>query len=49
MITLKKKICKVCNQEEYIFSKGRCKMCAMKDYQIPKISPKHKKVAALVL
>ena len=28
----KKKICKVCQNEDYIFSKGRCKCCAQKDY-----------------
>jgi hypothetical protein len=43
MIQRKKKICKICNQEEYLFSKGRCKMCASKDYTIPKISVKQKK------
>lgn len=43
MIQRKKKICKMCNQEEYIFSKGRCKMCASQDYTIPKISVKQKK------
>lgn len=43
MIPVKKKICKLCNKEEYIFSKGRCKMCASKDYKIPKISPKKQK------
>ena len=43
MIPLKKKICIVCNNEEYIFSKGRCKKCASKDYKIPKISPKKQK------
>lgn len=28
----KKKICNVCGENTYIFSKGRCKICASKDY-----------------
>lgn len=30
MIKLKKKICKSCGREEYIFSQGRCKKCDAK-------------------
>lgn len=29
---MKKKQCKVCGQEKYMFSKGRCKSCAQIDY-----------------
>jgi len=32
MIKPKKKICKECKNEDYIFSKGRCKRCAQKSY-----------------
>lgn len=32
MIPRKKKTCKVCGREDYIFSKGRCKPCAQKAY-----------------
>jgi hypothetical protein len=35
MIPRKKKTCKECSQEEYIFSKGRCKRCASKSYKKP--------------
>lgn len=43
MITLKKKICKECGNEDYIFSKGRCKPCASKSYaKPPKLSDKGK-------
>lgn len=30
-MNLKKKICKSCGTEQYIFSKGRCKSCATKE------------------
>jgi hypothetical protein len=30
MITRKKKICKGCNKEKYIWSSGRCKPCSVK-------------------
>lgn len=36
MIKQKKKICKECNTEQYIFSKGLCKKCAAKSYKKPK-------------
>lgn len=39
MITRKKKICNVCHNESYIFSRGRCKPCASKDYGFIKQSP----------
>lgn len=35
MIPRKKKICKECGEETYIFSKGRCKFCASKTYKKP--------------
>ncbi len=35
MIPRKKKTCKECSREEYIFSKGRCKRCASKSYKKP--------------
>lgn len=38
----KKKICKTCGKEEYIFSKGNCKVCASRDYA-NKASEKPKK------
>ena len=31
-IKIKKKICNECEKEAYIFSKGRCKPCASKEY-----------------
>jgi len=33
LIKRRKKICKVCNQEKFIFSKGRCEYCASKTYR----------------
>lgn len=39
----KKKICKTCGKEEYIFSKGNCKVCASKVYA-NKASEKPKKL-----
>lgn len=42
MITRKKKICKECGQETFIFSKGRCKNCSMKDYGRIKKKPAKK-------
>ena len=36
MIKLKKKICKICEKESYIFSKGRCKKCSAKKKNPPK-------------
>lgn len=36
MIRQKKKICVSCGTETYIFSKGRCKFCAQKEYNKPK-------------
>lgn len=50
----KKKICKCCGKEKYIFSKGRCQLCAnaayrakeaekpRKNYSIPRITSKQK-------
>lgn len=35
MIKPKKKICTTCGKETYIFSKGRCKNCAQRDYNKP--------------
>ena len=35
MIPRKKKNCKECGKEDYIFSKGRCKYCASKSYKKP--------------
>lgn len=32
MLKQKKKKCKTCNRETYIFSKGDCKVCAVKRY-----------------
>lgn len=44
MIKRKLKICKECQNETYIFSKKRCKSCAMKSYSQPKqISSKQQK------
>ncbi|MEL7124527.1 MAG: hypothetical protein AAFO07_34155 [Bacteroidota bacterium] len=34
MIKQKKKICKTCETETYIFSKGECKSCAQKRYAV---------------
>lgn len=43
MIQYKKKICVECGNEAYIFSKKRCKSCAMQSYSKPKqISVKQK-------
>jgi hypothetical protein len=43
VITRKKKICKECNTEDFIFSKGRCKRCSSKTWQTtPKTSDKTK-------
>jgi len=36
----KKKICKICKQEKFLFSKGRCKECSMKDWKPIKKSNK---------
>jgi len=36
MIQQKKKICTECGNEAYIFSKKRCKSCAMRSYSKPK-------------
>lgn len=49
MIKYKKKICKSCKKEKYIFSKGMCKECSRKQYKrINKISkPKSKKLNEL--
>ena len=33
MIERKKKICKECGNEDYIWSKGRCKKCASRSYK----------------
>ena len=43
MIQRKKKICKVCGNEDFIFSKGMCKFCASKNYKAPSPSVKPKK------
>ena len=43
MIQRKKKICKVCGNEDFIFSKGMCKFCASKNYKVPSPSVKPKK------
>lgn len=40
MIERKKKVCKVCEKLDFIFSKGRCKQCASKDYKKPQSKPK---------
>lgn len=44
MLKQKKKICKSCQTEQFIFSRGRCKSCALKeDYKsIPKQTAKNK-------
>jgi len=42
MIPRKKKVCKECGKEDYIFSKGRCKPCASKSYKKPGLSNKAK-------
>lgn len=42
MIDRKKKICKECSKEDYIWSKGRCKRCASKSFKKPGISSKAK-------
>lgn len=43
MIKRKKKICVSCGEEKYIFSRGRCQMCASKSYKKPKrVSEKQK-------
>jgi hypothetical protein len=50
VISRKKKICKECGKEDYIFSKGRCKSCAQKSYAMkpterkikPRVSPSTK-------
>lgn len=45
-MTRKKKICKECGKERYIFSKGRCEYCASKSYtprKKKKTTPKRKK------
>ena len=43
MIQRKKKICKSCGNEDFIFSKGMCKFCASKNYKVPSPSVKPKK------
>lgn len=43
MIQRKKKICKVCGNEDFIFSKGMCKFCASKNYKAPSTTIKPKK------
>lgn len=41
----KKKECKTCGRLDFIFSKGRCRGCAQKDYgQIKKVSQSGKKI-----
>ena len=42
MITRKKKVCNLCGNFDYIFSKGACKFCASKNYKSlsTKIKPK---------
>lgn len=40
MIVQKKKICKTCQTEQYIFSHGNCKQCASKNYKVNKVSEK---------
>ena len=40
MIPRKKKTCKECGKEDYIWSKGRCKPCASKSYK--KLGPSKK-------
>ena len=42
MITAKKKICIECGNEDYIFSKKRCKRCASKTFK--QIQPKRMKI-----
>ena len=46
MIPRKKKICKLCGNIDYIFSKGACKFCASINYKSPstKIKPKKNKM-----
>jgi hypothetical protein len=44
-ILRKKKICKECHTLDYLFSKGRCKKCAVGEYKsIKKITPKTQKI-----
>ena len=43
MIQRKKKICKSCGNEDFIFSKGMCKFCASKNYKVPSTTIKPKK------
>lgn len=44
MMKKKTKICKECGKETYIWSKGKCKSCAAKDYKkINSVSEKRKK------
>ena len=41
MIKQKKKICKTCGEETYLWSKGNCRVCASKNYKkVNKISEK---------
>lgn len=43
MIPRKKKICKSCEKEDYIFSQGKCVRCAKKSYEkVSKLSSKTK-------
>lgn len=44
MINRKKKICVSCNTEQYIFSKGKCNTCYLKDkkYSLSSFSPINK-------
>ncbi|WP_277496592.1 HNH endonuclease signature motif containing protein [Elizabethkingia anophelis] len=46
MIPRKKKICKSCETEKYLFGKGLCKPCYLRlnNKQINKISQKHKEL-----
>lgn len=46
MITRKKKVCNLCGNFDYIFSKGACKFCASKNYKSlsTKIKPKKNKM-----
>ena len=44
MIQRKKKICKSCNIETYIFSRGECKSCAQKRYA-KKLKPKRRPIS----
>lgn len=45
MIKRKKKVCTSCGEERYIFSRGRCQLCASKSYKKPKQTSEKKKSA----